>query len=63
MDGLWRDIIRQAPESDEASALDLQTVATHEGVVLARRLHERAVRALIDQHELIAVDLDARMQP
>ena len=63
MNRLRRDIIGQAPETDEARALDLQTVAPHEGVFLAGGLHESAVRALIDEDEVVAVDLDARMQP
>jgi len=42
--------------------LDLQAVAAHKRLLAVSALHERAVGALIDQHELVAADLDARVQ-
>ena len=57
-----RTAFRHSPEPDESFALDLHAVAAHEEFFAAFGLHERAVGALIDQHELVAVDLDARMQ-
>src|SRR6185312_6920274 len=60
---LRRIQLGQASESDHALPLDLQAVTPDEGFLAVVGLHERAVGALIDQHELAAVDLDARMQP
>src|SRR6266513_707444 len=50
-DGLRGALLGQAPEPDHAPALDLQAVAAHERLL--------AVGAL---HELVAADLDARVQ-
>src|SRR3989440_4504684 len=61
-DGLRGALLGQAPEADHPLALDLQAVATHERLLAVGALHERAVGALIDQYELVAADLDARVQ-
>src|SRR5579872_3405723 len=60
--GLRRALLRKAPEADHPLSLDLQAVAPHEGFLAVGCLHERAVGALVDQHELVAADLDARVQ-
>src|SRR4029077_340132 len=61
-DGLRGALLRQTSETDHPLPLDLQAVAPHERFFAVGALHEGAVRALIDQHELVAIDLDARMQ-
>src|SRR5262245_34777877 len=61
-DGQRRVALGHAPETDESFALDLHAVTAHEQLLAAFSLHERAIRGLIDQHELVAIDLDARMQ-
>src|SRR5438046_3584902 len=61
-DGLRGALLGQAPEPNHAPALDLQAVAAHERLLAVGALHERAVGALIDQYELVAADLDARVQ-
>ena len=55
-------LLGKPAEPDHSLAADLQAVATHEGLLAVRALHECAVGALVDQHELVAIDLDARMQ-
>src|SRR3954453_18541572 len=57
-----RVALRHAAEADEPLALDLDAVTAHEQLFATLRLHERAVGALVDQHELVTVDLDARVQ-
>ena len=42
-----------AAEADDALALELRAVAAHEDLFAVVDLHERAVRALVDQHELV----------
>src|SRR5438046_10766867 len=61
-DGLRGALLGQAPEPNHAPALDLQAVAARERLPAVGALHERAVGALIDQYELVAADLDARVQ-
>src|SRR6516165_5789520 len=60
--GLRRALLGQPPESDHALAADLQAVAAHERLLAVRALHEGAVGALVDEHELVTIDLDARVQ-
>src|SRR5436305_4081155 len=61
-DRLRRAPLGQAPEADHALALDLQAVAAHERFLAVGALHEGSIGALIDQHELVAADLDAGVQ-
>src|SRR5262245_28583044 len=51
-----------APEADQPFALELHAVAPDESLLAFLGRHERAVRALIDQLELVLAELDARMQ-
>ena len=55
--------IRGLAEPDQSLAANLHRVAAHEGFLAVLADHERAVGALIDQHELVAVELDPRVQP
>src|SRR4029453_41474 len=50
-------------EADQALAFELHAVAADERLLAFARGDERAVRALIDQQELVAVVLDASVQP
>ncbi len=61
-DGLRRVLLRQAAKADGALALDLQAVAANEGFFPVRVLHERAIGALVDEHELTSTDLDAGVE-
>src|SRR5690606_17450745 len=54
---------RRAAEADHALAGQLRAVAPHEDLLAAARMHERSVRALVDQRELVAARLDPGMQP
>src|SRR5437588_2342607 len=58
-DRLRRAPLGHAPEADHALTLDLQAVAAHERFLAVGALHEGSIGALIDQHELVAADLDA----
>ena len=59
---LRRALLRQFPEADHPLTSDLQAVAAHERFLTVRALHEGAVGALVDEHELVTVDLDTRVQ-
>src|SRR5438046_8465583 len=61
-DGLRGALLGQAPEPDHAPALDLQAVAAHERLLAVGALQESAVGALFDHLDLVAADLDARVQ-
>src|ERR1700758_1090046 len=61
-DGLRGALLGQTPESNHALSPDLQAIAAHERLLPVGALDESAAGALIDEHELVAVDLDARMQ-
>src|SRR5690606_20108715 len=63
VDGESRAGLRDAPQADDALARERRAVAADEDLLPRTRLHERAVRALVDQRELVAARLDARMQP
>ncbi len=54
--------VRRLAEADQPLAANLHRVAAHEGFLAILAEHERAVGALIDQHELVAIELDARVQ-
>src|SRR5215471_8948879 len=48
-------------EADHSLARELRAVATDENLFAGVRLHERTVRALVDECELVAADLDPRV--
>ena len=54
--------VRHLAETDQSLSLDLHAVAAHEGFLAVDGLHEGAIGALVDEHELVAIDLDARVQ-
>src|SRR5690606_28687987 len=54
---------RRSTEADHAFARQLRAVAPHEDLLAAARVHERSVRALVDEGELVAARFDARVQP
>src|SRR6516225_9437380 len=62
-DRLRRALLGKPPEADHALTPDLQTVAPHERLLAVGTLDEGTVGALVDEHELVAADLDAGMQP
>ena len=53
--------LRDAAQADHAFACELRAVAANEDLLAGIRLHERAVRALVDERELVAARLDARV--
>src|SRR5262249_55612283 len=63
LDRQRRTRLRHPAKPDQALAFQLHAVPAHEGFLAFARRDERAVGALVDQQELVAVELDARMQP
>ena len=61
MDGERRPGLGHAAEPDDALADELRAVAADEDLLARVRLHERAVRALVDEREFVAARFDARM--
>ena len=54
-------LLGEASEAEHAVPLDLQDVAAYEQFLSVAGLHEGAIRALVDQHELSATDLEGRV--
>jgi phosphoenolpyruvate carboxykinase (GTP) len=53
--------LRQSPQADHAAAFQGHRVTPRKRLAAFLRRDERTVRALVDQHETIALDLDARV--
>src|SRR6185369_17538513 len=62
VDGVLGALLGQASEADHAPPLELPDVLAYEQFLSVVSLYERAVRALVDQYELAATDLDAGVQ-
>ena len=60
--GVRRTQFGRAAEANHALPLEFQALVAHERFLSVDGLHESAVRALIDQYETVATDLDARVQ-
>src|SRR5688572_3228622 len=60
-DGLRRVRFGHLAEADQSRALQLHAVAPDEGLLAIERGHESAIGTLVDQQELAARQLDARV--